>query len=92
MESVDFLPALNYIRGINNSVRDEREALLVPPRDSDALAAALIRMVSDKGLATRLKEKARKRFLDNFTETAMLEHVWQVYEQAAREKELIESA
>jgi glycosyltransferase involved in cell wall biosynthesis len=61
----------------------------VPSRDSDALATALIRIITDTALATLLKKNARKRFLDNFTEATMLEHVWQVYEQVAREKGLI---
>lgn len=42
-------------------VRDGREALLVPPGDADALAAALIRLLRDGALRRRLGESGRER-------------------------------
>jgi glycosyltransferase involved in cell wall biosynthesis len=47
------------VGGIADLVRDGENGLLVPPRDSDALAEALVRMLSDRGLAESLGAGAR---------------------------------
>jgi len=48
--------------GIADLVTDGVEGLLVPPGDPDALAAALVRVLSEPGLAQRLGAAARTRF------------------------------
>ena len=48
--------------GIEDLVTDGVEGLLVPPGDSEALAAALVRVLSEPGLAARLGVAARARF------------------------------
>ena len=40
-------------------VQDEQEALLVPAKDASALADALVRVLTDAALASRLAEAAR---------------------------------
>jgi glycosyltransferase involved in cell wall biosynthesis len=50
--------------GIPDLVTDGREGLLIPPGDTEALAAALIRVLSDRALAKRLGEAARERYAD----------------------------
>ena len=42
------------------------EALLVPPGDADALAAALARLLDDQGLRLRLGRAARARYAAGF--------------------------
>jgi glycosyltransferase involved in cell wall biosynthesis len=42
----------------------ERDALLVPPADAAALAAALRRLAGDRELRHRLGSAARARFLE----------------------------
>jgi glycosyltransferase involved in cell wall biosynthesis len=59
--------------GCNEFVRDGIEGLLVPPRDPQALAAALQRVLLEPGLAQRLKDGARARFLEGYTKHVMLE-------------------
>ena len=44
--------------GIPDLVRDDANGLLVPVGDADALAAALVRVLSDRGLAERLGKSA----------------------------------
>jgi glycosyltransferase involved in cell wall biosynthesis len=48
--------------GIEDLVADGVEGLLVPAGDADALAAALVRVLSDPGLAARLGSAAQARF------------------------------
>lgn len=76
------------IRGINNSVRNGQEALLVPPCDDNALAGAIIQILNDQPFAAQLKHNARKRFLEDFTEEKMLRRVWEVYQELIIEKGL----
>jgi glycosyltransferase involved in cell wall biosynthesis len=53
------------VGGIPEIVRDGSEALLVPPHDADALAAAIDRLLADEGTARRLGRAARDRFERN---------------------------
>ena len=48
------------VGGIPHLVRDGRDALLVPPGDADALAAAVDRIVAEPGLSERLSRAARE--------------------------------
>jgi len=48
------------VGGIADLVRDGENGLLVPPRDPDALAEALVRILSDRELAERLGAGARE--------------------------------
>jgi glycosyltransferase involved in cell wall biosynthesis len=48
------------VGGIADLVRDGENGLLVPPQDPDALAEALVRMLSDRERAERLGAGARE--------------------------------
>jgi glycosyltransferase involved in cell wall biosynthesis len=52
-------------RGIPDTV-GEREALLIEPGDSDALAAALLRLAEDEELRVRLGRAARTRYEERY--------------------------
>lgn len=47
------------VGGVPEQVEHERSGLLVPPRDAAALAAAIVRLLSEPGLKERLEEGAR---------------------------------
>ena len=51
------------IRGFDEVVQHEREALMVPPGDEQALADALARVLDDPGLAAQLGAAGRDRAL-----------------------------
>jgi glycosyltransferase involved in cell wall biosynthesis len=70
-------------------VEDGVSGLLVPPRDSTALAEAIVRVAGDPDLAGRLAAAARERFDRAFTERAMKDALWNVYEAVLREKTLL---
>jgi glycosyltransferase involved in cell wall biosynthesis/ribosomal protein S18 acetylase RimI-like enzyme len=66
---------LTDIRGCREVARHDREALLVPPRDPDALAAAISRLAADPALRERLGAAARRRALERFSEAQVAERV-----------------
>jgi glycosyltransferase involved in cell wall biosynthesis len=52
------------VGGIPDVVRDGEEGLLVEPGDHEQLARALVRVLSDRGLAERFGAAARQRYGD----------------------------
>jgi len=60
------------VGGNTESARHEQEALIVSPADTAAIAAALERLFSDVTLCNRLGQKARERFLAEFTVDQMV--------------------
>jgi glycosyltransferase involved in cell wall biosynthesis len=65
--------------GCRDLVRDRREGMLVPLRDSEAAARALVQLGADADLRARLGAAARARFLERFTEAAVRRAVASVY-------------
>lgn len=60
------------VDGIPEAVVDGVTGLLVPPRDPEALAGALLRVLGDPALARRMGEAGRRRALDLFTVETMV--------------------
>jgi glycosyltransferase involved in cell wall biosynthesis len=60
------------VGGNTESVRDAKEALVVPPESAEALEEALERLLSDQPLCERLSSNARRRYLEEFSEEVML--------------------
>ena len=58
----------------------ERTALVVPPRDPAALAAAIERLAENEGLRRELGEAARKHCVENYSYERMLERMEAVYQ------------
>jgi glycosyltransferase involved in cell wall biosynthesis len=67
------------VQGAGEAVRHEREGLLVPRRDPEALAAAIVRLARDRNLADQLAQAARERFLAEFTADVMVERTEALY-------------
>jgi glycosyltransferase involved in cell wall biosynthesis len=55
------------IGGIPEQVEDGQSGLLVPPGDADALAGALLRLLSDPEERTRLAAQGRERARNHFS-------------------------
>ena len=62
--------------------REGREALTVPPRDAEALAAAMNRLGDDPALATALGKAGRERALAHFSAAAFCASIGEVYTEA----------
>jgi glycosyltransferase involved in cell wall biosynthesis len=67
------------VQGAGEAVRDRLEGLVVPRRDPDALAAAIVTIARDKDLADRLGRAARERFLEGFTADLMVDQIEALY-------------
>ena len=57
---------------------------VVPPRNTDAMAAAILRLLEDEPLRLRLAARARQRILNNFTLEHSLASYQRVYEDLLR--------
>jgi len=69
------------IPGYREVVSDGVEGLLVPPRDPEALAAGLVRVLSEPGLAAGLGEAGRER-AHTFDWPIVVERLEQLYRRA----------
>ena len=65
--------------GCRDLVRDHREGVLVPLRDVEAAARALVELAADAGLRARLGRAAHARFIERFTEAEVRRAVGTVY-------------
>lgn len=72
------------IGGYREVVRPGVDAIVVPPRDEVALADAIRRVLTDDGLAARLREAGRER-ADAFDWPVILAAIEALYERAADE-------
>jgi glycosyltransferase involved in cell wall biosynthesis len=61
----------------------ERTALVVPPRDPEALAAAIARLAADAARRRELGEAARKRCVEDCSLDRMLERMEALYREVA---------
>ncbi|MCM2288573.1 MAG: glycosyltransferase family 4 protein [Sulfuritalea sp.] len=59
-------------------------ALVVPPKDPAALAAAIARLLDDNALAARLGEAARRVASADFSRDAMLDSMENIFDRARR--------
>ena len=66
--------------GCREVVTDEVDGLLIPPRDADALAHAIGRLIDSPDLARRLGRAARVKALANFDERIVISRTLAVYQ------------
>lgn len=75
----------SWIEGFADVIRHEQEGLLVPPRDSEALAAALMRLLSDEAMREEMGKEASRTAL-TFSWERMSAKVLEFYEEAIARK------
>lgn len=69
------------VPGCREVIVDEEDGLLVPVRDAFALAAAIARLLQDRGLAARLGAAARKKAVTEFDEASVIDRTIAVYQE-----------
>lgn len=79
---------LSDIRGCREIGTHDREVLLVPPGDVDALTSAIERLLLDESLRARLSAATRKRALAQFDQRAVTLASLETYASIARRKDL----
>jgi glycosyltransferase involved in cell wall biosynthesis len=67
------------VGGIPDQIRHDKEGLLVPPGDTDALADALLALLRDPDRARRLGEAGRRRATSRFNHATMVRQIEDVY-------------
>jgi glycosyltransferase involved in cell wall biosynthesis len=80
------------VGGIPETVRDDREGLLVPPVDPAALSTAIVRLARDESTRARLAASGRRRVEDRFGLDGSVRQITTVYEQALSEAPEVASA
>ena len=69
------------VPGCRDVVADGVDGLLVPPKDSQALAEAIARLAREPELCRRLGSAARQKVLASFEETTIVEQTLNVYRE-----------
>jgi glycosyltransferase involved in cell wall biosynthesis len=68
-----------HVAGCREVVEHEVTGLRVPPRDSQALAAAVLRLLDDRALAQRLGQSARAHVEAHFSEPVVVARTMELY-------------
>jgi len=69
--------------GIPEVVIDGTTGLLVPPRDHEAMARAIVTLLKDEGLRRRMGEAGLARARDHFSAERVVQETLRVYERVA---------
>ena len=68
------------VGGLPEVVTDGDNGLLIPPKDPEALALALARLLADPALAKKLGENARRHVEENFSLERLGREINEIYE------------
>ena len=66
--------------GVTDIVRDDETGLLVPERNARALANAIVKIVDDRVLATRIAENGRALMQERYTQEKVAQQFVAIYE------------
>lgn len=74
------------VGGIVDVVKDGETGILIPPRDANALAKAIITLLKDKKLAQRMGEAGKRRIDERFIAQTMVKKITALYDELINEK------
>jgi len=72
------------VQGISEQIIDGKEGILIPPRNPEALALAIQRLISDRKLCTELGAAARRKVQSCFSVEKMVAETEDVYLSALK--------
>jgi len=70
------------VGGVVDIIEDGKTGILVPPKDADAMASAIVRVLKDKTEMQKMTQDARKNVEEKFNLQRMCEATVKVYEEA----------
>ncbi|MCJ7497128.1 MAG: glycosyltransferase family 4 protein [candidate division Zixibacteria bacterium] len=76
------------VGGIPEVIQDQKTGILVLPEDPHSLASAIITLLKDRNLATRLGEKGRERVEKLFTIEKMINRIEELLDEMYQQKRL----
>ena len=77
------------IYGLVDSIKDEETGLLVPPKNTKALASAIRRLLDDNTLRSRMSESAKRRAHALFNAERVNQQVAEKYHSLLLKKDLL---
>ena len=75
------------VPGCREIVRHGENGLLVPPRDAESLAAAILRLLNDSNLRKRMGNKGREMVLSEFSEDKVVRDTLNIYRSSLAKSE-----
>ena len=66
------------VGGNPETIVNGKEGIIVPSKDSQSLADALVQLIESKEMRNNLGDAAKARFVDNFTEEVMLKNISEI--------------
>lgn len=69
------------INGSREIIKEDENGLIIPPKDSEALFDAMLRMVRDKNARTRMADNARKMIVDRFEQGFVRKCLYDFYDE-----------
>jgi len=79
-------PIATRVGGVNEVVQDGKTGLLVPPRDSHALAEGIMSLLNDGSLAKEIGESAREVAAGRFSLARMVQAYQEIYASLLRKR------
>ena len=74
------------VGGIVDSIRHEKTGLLVEAKDSEAMAASIVRLLQDRDYAMKLASNGRQLMLERFSLSRTVEDLNQLYSRCLQER------
>lgn len=77
------LPSIvSNINGCNEIIENEQNGLIIPPKNTEQLQDAMMKLVTDKELYDHLKKNARSRIVQNYEQAVVWQAILEEYRKA----------
>lgn len=80
------------INGCNEIVHHEHNGLIIPPKNTEALEHAMLRLIEDPGLTQRMASNARESIVSRFEQQSLWKLIKEEYDEQLKKKGLINSS